>query len=72
MKTKEEIKDFVNKFMKSYGPDTFIPNQHGVYVYHSENGASGLNLKVFFEELLNDYIESELAQLQEGVESGRK
>lgn len=49
------IKDFVKKFMQSYEPDTFIPNKHGQYVYRSENGASGLNLVVFFEDLLEEY-----------------
>lgn len=62
-KSTENIKDFVKKFMQSYEPDTFIPNKYGQYVYRSENGASGLNLVAFFEDLLDEYAQSHQVEM---------
>ena len=50
MKSKD-IEAYVTKWMNSYEPDTFIPNEHGTYIYRS--GASGINIVCFFEDLLN-------------------
>lgn len=62
MKTKEqlqkEIKLYVQNWIDSHEPDTFIKNEHGVYLYSS--GAVSLNLKLFFEMLLEDFIEDKL------------
>ena len=50
-----KIESYVKKWMDGHEPDTFIANKYGQYVYSA--GACSLNLKVFFEELLKDYIE---------------
>src|SRR5574343_290103 len=60
---KKEISKFVEKFMKTYEPDTFIPNKHGQYIYRSENLASGINLVAFFEELLEEYAQSHQVEM---------
>jgi hypothetical protein len=54
MKTKEQIKKFVEDWMNGFEPGTFIKNEHGVVIYSA--GPSSLNLVVFFEELLEDFI----------------
>jgi hypothetical protein len=54
---REQIKEFVKRYMQSHEPDTFIPNKHGAYIYYSENGVSGINLEAFFEEILEDFVE---------------
>jgi hypothetical protein len=54
---KQDIKQFVKKFIASHEPDTFIPDKNGNYMYYSENGVSGINLESFFESLLEDFIE---------------
>jgi len=62
---KMEIKQFVEKWMKGYEPDTFIPNQYGNYVYSS--GPSSIDLPSFFEDLLEDYIESLRPLVEQGM-----
>lgn len=60
--TKEEIKEFVQKWMNGMEEDTFIKNQYGNVIYSA--GASSLNLTLFFEDLLTDFIESENERLK--------
>ena len=54
MKTKAEIKKFVEEWMNGYEPGTFIKNERGAVIYSA--GPSSLNLTIFFEELLEDFI----------------
>jgi len=61
-KTKEDAKTFVKNFIDSYEPDTFNRNERGELWYTS--GHSGINLTTFFEELLEDYIDSNPLQHQ--------
>lgn len=58
-KTKINIEKYVKEWMDGHEPDTFIKNDHGVYLYSS--GPVSLNLKVFFESLLEDFIEENTA-----------
>ena len=53
---KKRIAEYVKDWMNSYEPDTFVKNEHGVYIYRA--GHSGINLESFFEDLLLDYIDS--------------
>ena len=55
MKQKLKIKQFVNEWIDSYEPDTFVKDINNRLMYTS--GHSTLNLNVFFEELLNNFIE---------------
>ena len=54
-------KQFIKQWMKTFEPDTFKAGQNGRYFYRSENLSSGIDLEIFFEELLEDY-ESALAE----------
>jgi len=63
----KEIKQFVENWMKTYGSDTFIPNEHGQMIYYSENKVSGLNLVCFFEDLLEEYTNSVSQQTPNGT-----
>lgn len=58
------IKDFVKKWMDGHESDTFVKNEHGQVMYSA--GACTINLTLFFEELLEDYI-SEHSALKEPV-----
>jgi hypothetical protein len=51
----KEVKEFVKKWMDSYEPDTFIKNEDGIVIYTA--GPTSLNLTVFFEDLLECYLE---------------
>lgn len=53
---KAEIEKFVKEWMEGQEEDTFVKNEHGVYIYRA--GHSRINLKAFFEELVEDWIES--------------
>lgn len=53
--TNTEIEKYVEKWMQLHEPDTFVANEHGVYIYQS--GHSYINIRVFFENLLKDFIE---------------
>ena len=50
-----KIKKFVKKWMEGHEPDTFIANKYGNYIYSA--GPTSINLTIFFEELLSDYLE---------------
>lgn len=52
-----KVKSFVKNWIEGHEPDTFIKNEFGVYLYKA--GSTSLNLQVFFEELLSDYIEEQ-------------
>lgn len=51
---KEEIEKYVKDWMDGHEPDTFIQNEHGVYLYSA--GPVSINLKLFFESLLEDFV----------------
>lgn len=61
MKAEEiKIKEFVKDWINGHEPDTFIKNEHGVVIFSA--GPSSLNLTVFFEELLKDYVNTTTPQ----------
>lgn len=49
-----EIKKYVQEWMDGHEPDTFVKNEHGVVIYSA--GHSSLNLKAFFENLIEDFV----------------
>lgn len=53
---KEKIKQEVILWMESYEPGTFVKNEHGAYIYSA--GHSSINIEIFFQELLEDFIET--------------
>lgn len=58
--TKEEIEQYVEKWMDGHEPDTFIKNEYGVYLYSAV--PVSINLKIFFETLLEDFVEDNLPE----------
>jgi hypothetical protein len=56
--SREEIEQFVKKFIASHEPDTFIPDKNGNYMYYSECRRSGIRLDNLFHELLEDFVSS--------------
>ena len=56
--TTEEKEKFVDNFMSGYGEDTFIKNSNGDIFYESECGTSGLNLKLFFIDLVDELLDN--------------
>jgi hypothetical protein len=52
----KEIKQFVKDWMDGHEPDTFVRNKYGEVLYTA--GHSYLNLTCFFENLLEDYVET--------------
>lgn len=53
-KIKIDVKEFVKRFIKSYGDETFPETAD---IMASMSNGSSINIPVFFEELLEDYIE---------------
>jgi len=53
--TKQDIKQFVQQWMDAHEPDTFIKDESGNYMYRA--GSVSLNLKWYFEMLLQDFVE---------------
>jgi hypothetical protein len=51
----EHVRAFVKEWMEGHETDTFITNEHGIYVYSA--GPTSINLVAFFEELVQDYID---------------
>lgn len=51
------IPEFVQCFIKTYEPGTFVPDKYGKLFYRSEDLSSGINLISFFEDLLTDFCE---------------
>lgn len=58
--TKEEIEQYVKEWMDGHEPDTFIQNEYGVYLYSA--GPVSINLKLFFESLLEDFVEDKFPE----------
>lgn len=56
--TKDGIREFVKNYIDSYEEDVFIRNQYGQLIYSS--GASSLNLEVFFEDIIETFLENEI------------
>lgn len=54
-KSDEEIEQYVMAWMSSHEPDTFVKNENGVAMYSA--GHSSINLTLFFEDLLRDFID---------------
>jgi uncharacterized protein (UPF0335 family) len=50
----EAIEKFVEGYMNSHEPGTFVKDEHGDYMYSA--GSVSLNLKVFFENLIDAFI----------------
>jgi hypothetical protein len=65
MKTKEEIEKIVKDFMSGHEEGTFVRNKNGVLMYYTEDKQTGLNLEVFFEDLLEYAFEYHASQLQQ-------
>lgn len=57
---KDEIEKYVKDWMDGHEPDTFIQNEHGVYLYSA--GPVSINLKLFFESLLEDFVEDKFPE----------
>lgn len=53
------VEDYVDTWIKSHAPDTFIESDDKIegYWYTSKNGQTSLNLKIYFVDLLEDFIE---------------
>ena len=52
---KQKVKEFVKQWMDSHEPDTFVKNKYDAFIYTAKH--SSLNLVLFFESLLEDYID---------------
>ena len=52
--TEEEIKDFVNDFMHSFGENKFVKNENGIFMYSAKHHS--INLEYYFEELIKDFV----------------
>lgn len=61
---KKEIETYVQSWIDGHEEDTFIKDQYGVYWYSA--GATSLNLKAYFERLLEDFIEDKLDENNNG------
>lgn len=60
MTTKEEIKEYVQQWLEEQ-EESLDTNDKGFYLYSC--GASSINLPIFLESLLEDFIEDELKTL---------
>lgn len=58
---REQVQKYVQEWMNGHEPDTFIKNEHGVYLYSA--GPTSVNLQIFFESLLEDFIEDKIESL---------
>lgn len=59
---REHIKQYVAALMDGHEPDTFAQNQNGEVFYTA--GRSTINLVVFFEHLLSDYLDDYLSHVK--------
>jgi hypothetical protein len=68
MKTKAELKNeietYVQEWIDGHEEDTFIKDEYGLYWYTA--GATSLNLKAYFERLLEDFIEDKFDENNHG------
>jgi len=63
---KQKVKEFVKQWMDGHEPNTFVKNKHDAFMYSAEH--SSLNLVLFFESLLEDYIDETIeAQSQPSI-----
>jgi hypothetical protein len=67
--TPTPIQQYVQEWINSHEPDTFVKNEYGNYIYSAKH--SSLNLAVFFEQILEDYTESLRAEKAELIEALR-
>lgn len=65
---RQEIKDYVKKWMDGHEPDTFVKDEYGLVMYTAKY--STLNLTSFFENLLEDFIEDDEVVLPQVAVSG--
>jgi hypothetical protein len=65
--TPTPIRQYVQEWINSHEPDTFIKNEHGQYIYTAKH--SSLNLAVFFEEILEEYTATLRAEKAELIEA---
>lgn len=63
----EQIKKYVQKWIDSHEPDTFIKStvENEEYWYTSKNGVSSINIAYFFRQLLEDFIEDDEVVLRQ-------
>lgn len=52
--TRKKISEYVQKWMDGHEPDTFVRNEKGKALYTAKY--STLNIQIFFENLLADFI----------------
>jgi len=57
---REHIQHYVEEWMDGFGPDGFIKNEHGNYIYSA--GPQSINLKIYLEMILMDYISEQEEQ----------
>lgn len=57
--SKNNINEFVKKWMESHESETFVKDKYGRFMYTA--GHSSLNLVSFFENLLEDYINESIS-----------
>lgn len=53
--TKEQIKEFVNFYIESYGKDEFKRNESNQIIF--TNGSVSINLELFLQDVIEDFIE---------------
>lgn len=51
---REHIENYVKNWIEQQEPDTFVKNKNGEFMYSANH--STLNLTIFFQMLLEDYI----------------
>jgi len=54
MKTREELKEYIQQWLDEQ-EESLDKNEHGFYLYSC--GASSINLPIFLESLLEDFLE---------------
>lgn len=67
--TRQKISEYVQRWMDSHEPDTFVRNEHGKALYTAKY--STLNIQIFFEDLLADFIEDDEVVLPQANVSGQ-
>ena len=61
--TRQEVTEYVKKWMDGHEPDTFVRNEYGKALYTAKH--STLNIQIFFEELLADFIDDDEVVLRQ-------
>jgi len=65
--TKQKISEYVQKWMDGHEPDTFVRNENGKALYTAKY--STLNIQIFFENLLADFINDDEIVLTQSKKS---